>query len=178
MHVINGRISTRAAVSLSAVALSAVAIGWGNPDASAQGATTPQHTADQHLADTCRADVLNQVVQAVEGVTIKSIPNGPQFTGGTRFVAASGGVPAYCQVTGSFVTNPQSGKTANFLATLPANWNGKFLQLGCGQHCGSIMGVINNPAEPSNVGSSQGSPLQSVIRGYASFGKNKGHEGT
>src|SRR5579872_6518812 len=63
-------------------------------------------------------------------VTIKPIKNG-MFKNATSFVPASGTRPAFCQVTGSFVTNPQTGKTANFMASFPANWNGKYLQLGC-----------------------------------------------
>src|SRR5262245_35913794 len=45
----------------------------------------------------------------------------------TKLVGSSGRVPAYCEVRGHVVPN------LAFLLRLPSeNWNGKFLQLGCG----------------------------------------------
>ncbi|MCX7865156.1 MAG: tannase/feruloyl esterase family alpha/beta hydrolase, partial [Novosphingobium sp.] len=170
-----GKMALMAALpALLAVALA----GSGDaPKAGAQTNAAADAEAERRLAATCRAEGLREIVEPLGGGTIRPIANGPQFADGIRFVAAAGGVPAYCQVTGSFVTNPATGKTANFLGTLPANWNGKFLQLGCGGHCGIIAGFINNAADPANVGSQQGSPLQSLRRGYASFGTDQGHEG-
>ena len=84
-----------------------------------------------------------ETVQAVAAtltsttVTVKATENGA-FPTPTRYVPAAGPLPAYCQVNGSFVTNPKTGKTANFLATFPANWNGKYLQSGCSGHCGQF----------------------------------------
>src|SRR5580765_5865905 len=86
-------------------------------------------TAIQAIADTLP-------VKVTVG-KIADIP-GPIFADGTRYFPIAGDMPAFCQVTGSFVTNPETGKTANFLATLPADWNGKYLQLGCAGHCGTF----------------------------------------
>jgi feruloyl esterase len=85
------------------------------------------------------------------GAVVKDIPNALTFLpqamrttkNGTVVVAENAlgdGAPAYCVVTGSFVTNKASGKTANFGAVLPApgKWNGKYLQFGCGGNCGSV----------------------------------------
>ncbi|MEJ5979148.1 tannase/feruloyl esterase family alpha/beta hydrolase [Novosphingobium sp. PS1R-30] len=98
-----------------------------------------------------------------------------QATGGVRLVGASTGVPAYCQARGSFVTNPKTGKTANFLATFPANWNGRYLQYGCFGHCGSI--VLNDAASPLVTIVAQGKPGDAIRRGYATFGTDQGHSG-
>ncbi len=107
-------------------------------------------------------------------VTVKPIKNG-MFGGATRYVAANGATPAYCQVSGSFVTNPASGKTANFMATFPANWNGKYLQLGCSGHCGQF--YVSNPAVPSITVTAQGYSTQIIDKGYATFATDEGHEG-
>jgi feruloyl esterase len=124
----------------------------------------------------CKPGIVQSALVGVSpAASLKEIPNGPKFPGGTRFVAAAKDWPAYCQVTGSFVTNEKTGKTANFLATLPANWNGKFLQFGCGGHCGGILG-INDAAQPSNTIVIQGYPGENLIKGYASFGTDQGHD--
>ncbi|MDE2302480.1 MAG: tannase/feruloyl esterase family alpha/beta hydrolase [Sphingomonadales bacterium] len=108
------------------------------------------------------------------GVTVQPIKNGP-FRTATRYVGPSGARPAFCQVTGSFVTNPASGKTANFLATFPAAWNGKYMQLGCSGHCGQF--YVSDPATPSIVVTAQGKPGQLIEKGYATFATDEGHTG-
>jgi len=115
------------------------------------------------------------VARLATGVTVKQIGNGPRFTGGTRYVPATSTIPAFCQVTGSFVTDIKTGKTANFLATLPANWNGKYLQLGCSGHCGQF--AVNDPSQPQATITTQGLPYDTIARGYASFATDEGHEG-
>lgn len=119
--------------------------------------------------------VQSALIGVSPAVTVREIPNGPKFPGGTRFVAAAGGAPAFCQVTGSFVTNALTGKTANFLATLPASWNGKYLQLGCAGHCGRIWGPVD-PSSPEHANTVQGGPLQTIKKGYATFITDEGHE--
>jgi feruloyl esterase len=127
------------------------------------------------LQGLCTAEGVQAVASTLStGVTVKKIDNGP-FQSATRYVAAAGAIPAYCQVTGSFVTNPKTGKTANFLATFPSNWNGKYLQSGCSGHCGQF--YVSNPAQPSITVTSQGHPEQIIEKGYAHFATDEGHVG-
>jgi hypothetical protein len=65
--------------------------------------------------------------------------------GGVALVAANelgDGGPEYCLITGKFVTNARTHKSANFAVGLPLKsaWNGKFLFQGCGYNCGLIWG--------------------------------------
>lgn len=112
-------------------------------------------------------------------VTVQQLPQaeqpGPYFPDGTKFTPAKNGLPAYCQVTGSFVTNAKTGKTSNFLATFPAAWNQKYLQLGCGGHCGTF--AVSNAASPTITITNQGKPFDSISKGYASFATDEGHAG-
>ena len=108
-------------------------------------------------------------------MTIRPIEEDPKLPGGVSYVAAKGNLPAFCQVTGSFVTNPQTGKTANFLATFPENWNGKYLQLGCGGDCGTF--VVSKPATPLIAIPNQGQPNDILTKGYAAFATDEGHAG-
>ncbi len=124
------------------------------------------------LAAVCTPEAMQALAPA--GVTVKPIKNG-MFRGATNLVPASGSVPAFCQVSGSFVTNPATGKTANFMATFPAAWNGKYLQLGCSGHCGQF--YVSNPAMPSVTVTAQGHPGQIIEKGYATFATDEGHEG-
>ncbi|BBO30085.1 feruloyl esterase (plasmid) [Alteromonas sp. I4] len=115
-----------------------------------------------------------EVLEQVPGVRVHEVSNGPAFPGGTKFVASADDKPGYCQVTGSFVTNPETGKTANFIATFPENWNGKYLQLGCSGVCGYLR--MNDPAAPSITITAQGYPGQLIEKGYAIFGNDLGHQ--
>jgi feruloyl esterase len=142
---------------------------------------TPAKTVLPDLKAACRPDVIQAAVSNLSpAVTIKELPseeirNGAKMSGGTNFVAAAKGLPAYCQVSGSFVTNPKTGKTANFLGTLPAEWNGKYLQIGCSGHCGQF--AVSNAATPIVTITTQGYPGQIISKGYASFATDEGHVG-
>lgn len=130
--------------------------------------------AKSDLSATCTPAAMTAATTPLGmGITIKQVPNGPQLPGGTRLVPASGKIPAYCQVTGSYVTNPKTGKTANFLATFPERWNGKYLQLGCSGTCGFLL--MNDPASPPITVTAQGYPGQLIEKGYATFGNDLGH---
>src|ERR1700730_5015251 len=78
---------------------------------------TPAKTVVPDLQAACRPELIQAAVSKLSpAVTIKElpkeeIPNGSMMPGGTSFVAAAKGLPAYCQVSGSFVTNPKTGKT-------------------------------------------------------------------
>ena len=124
----------------------------------------------------CRPEAVQTAVKELTpAVTVKEIRNGPKTSGGAKFVAAAKDWPAYCQVTGSFVTSPKTGKTANFLATFPATWNGKYLQMGCSGHCGQF--AVSDPSQLTATITNQGYPRESIIKGYASFATDEGHEG-
>ena len=130
------------------------------------------------LAAFCRPETVQAAVAKLSPtVTVKAVTNpaGPALPGGAKFTAAVKDLPAYCQVTGSFVTNPKTGKTANFLATFPAAWNGKYLQMGCSGHCGQF--AVSNAATPTVTTTNQGYPGQIIQKGYASFATDEGHEG-
>jgi hypothetical protein len=79
---------------------------------------------------------------APPGMTIGPIndlnPTLPAVQTGALLVPAAGRTPSYCLVTGSVVTNPSTGKTANFGVALPLTWNHKFLFSGCIGYCGVV----------------------------------------
>jgi len=134
----------------------------------------------EDLSAKCRPEVVQKLASGLStGVTVAQLPDnhlpGPILPGGTRYTPAANGLPAYCQVTGSFVTNPATGKTAGFLATFPANWNGKYLQVGCGGHCGTF--AVSDPATPVITITTQGKPGDIIRRGYATLATDEGHVG-
>lgn len=128
------------------------------------------------MANLCRADAVQAIAAGLgTKVAVGKIANqpGPFLADGTKYTAAAGDMPAFCQVTGSFVTNPATGKTANFLATFPENWNGKYLQLGCAGHCGTF--AVSNPAMFTVTITTQGKPGDIIRKGYATFATDQGH---
>jgi feruloyl esterase len=140
----------------------------------------PGQIVAPNLADLCQPAAMQAVASRLTTkVTVQQLPQnempGPYLAGGTKFTPASATKPAYCQVTGSFVTNPATGKTANFLATFPIAWNQKYLQLGCGGHCGTF--AVSDAASPTITITNQGMPGDSIKRGYASFATDEGHAG-
>lgn len=161
---------TRVAAGLTAAAVLGASLTGHQDEATA----TPVRTAVD-LQGLCTPEAVQAVASSLSaGVTVKKIDNGP-FPSATHFVAAAGNTPAYCQVTGSFVTNPKTAKTANFLATFPASWNGKYLQSGCSAHCGQF--YVSNPGLPTITVTAQGYPTQIIDKGYAHFATDEGHVG-
>ena len=143
-------------------------------------APVPGRVNVANLADLCQPAAMQAVASGLAvRVTVQKLPAdempGPFLAGGTRFTPATAFRPAYCQITGSFVTNPATGKTANFLATFPMAWNRKYLQLGCGGHCGTF--AVSDADSPTITITNQGKPGDSIIRGYASFATDEGHAG-
>ena len=116
------------------------------------------HVARMTLAQMCTPAVIQSILPA--GAAVKDIPNMNvslpdemrATKGGTVLIPANAfgdGAPSYCVATGSFVTNPATGKTANFGAVFPApdQWNGKYLQIACGGNCGTVFDAgIPTPA--------------------------------
>jgi feruloyl esterase len=141
----------------------------------------PPKVAVSDLQATCTQEYVQAAVSKVSpAVTVKELSpeemaNGAKMPGGVNFVAATKDLPAFCQVSGSFVTNPKTGKTANFLATFPAAWNGKYLQIGCSGHCGQF--AVSNAATNVITITTQGYPGQIISKGYASFATDEGHAG-
>lgn len=124
------------------------------------------------FANACRPEFLQQAAsRASTKITIGEVTNGPRLPGGASYVPAGAAGPAYCQVSGTYVTNAATGKTANFMATFPENWNGKYLQFGCFGHCGFFaLNIATVPLSAMN-----GRDI--LAKGYASFGTDQGHIG-
>lgn len=137
-------------------------------------------TTAPSIVNMCNPEVIRTLASKLSTpVTIQKLPRdempGPFLVDGVRYTEAKGRLPAYCQVTGTFVTNKATGATANFLATLPATWNEKYLQLGCGGYCGTF--AVSDAAAPTITITNQGKPGDSIAKGYASFATDQGHSG-
>ncbi len=159
------------AAGSAAIAFSAIAFAPNGP-AKAEA----RSRGGSNLSGLCNAQAMQAVADRLSTkVIVGKIANltGPAFADGTQYVAASGDLPAFCQVTGSYVTNAATGKTANFLATFPETWNGKYLQLGCAGHCGTF--AVSNPATVTITITNQGTPGQIIRKGYAAFATDQGH---
>jgi len=163
----------RGAAVLSSAGLVAVSMSA----LSAQGQSPALSPAEAQLQAQCQPQAAQAVASGLSStrVDIAAMPIEPKLAGGARFVPAKGKVPAFCQISGTFVTNAKTNKTAHFLATLPSNWNGKFLQIGCSGHCGNF--AVSNPAGTVFTISNQGYPNQVMIKGYAAFATDEGHTG-
>jgi feruloyl esterase len=76
---------------------------------------------------------------------------------------AAGAEPAYCQVTGSVTTRGDGAPdgSAGFILKLPANWNGRYVFLGCGGLCGVLTNTTGD--------------TQALSAGYAVANTDTGH---
>ncbi|MFM6966596.1 MAG: tannase/feruloyl esterase family alpha/beta hydrolase [Rhodoluna sp.] len=142
--------------------------------------STVQLPVTHDISGFCQPEAMKAIAaQLTTKVDIHTLPKeempGPFLASGVKYTAAAGRLPAYCQVTGSFITNVKTRARANFLATLPANWNQKYLQLGCGGYCGTF--AVSDAASPVITITNQGKPGDSVVKGYASFATDQGHAG-
>lgn len=98
-----------------------------------------------------------ELCSALQTVDFSTIQDAPTEIIASNLVATTEDLPAYCQVQGYIA--PQVG----FEIRLPAdNWNGKFLQLGCGGGCGFV--VVE-------------SCFDALHRGYACIASDMGHKG-
>ncbi len=159
---------------LATILLACASFGCAAPGASQSSLNRGESV---NIASVCRPEAVQAVASRLTAshVEVRQITNGPVLADGVNYVAATDQMPAYCQITGSYVTNPETGKTANFLATLPANWNGRYLQLGCSGHCGQFS--VSDAAVSVITVSNQGRPGDIIQRGYASFATDEGHAG-
>jgi hypothetical protein len=95
--------------------------------------------------------------EALASIDFSALADEPTQVTAARWIAASASAGAYCEVTG--YVSPQVG----FKLGLPADWNGKLLERGCGGDCGSIADA--KCAVP-------------IDRGYACIGFDGGHTGS
>ena len=137
-------------------------------------ATSDPRVAVTNLEASCRPEVLQVVTAKLPGVTVKNVKDAPKFQDGATYFAASSNLPAFCEVSGSFVTDRNTGRTADFLAVFPEAWNSKFLQIGCSGHCGNFS--VSDPASPIITITNQGYPGEAIEKGYAAFSTDEGHE--
>ncbi len=114
---------------------------------------------------------------APPGLTIGDIPDlnpgFPKTTNGVADVPANvlgAGSPEVCLITGAIVTNPATGKTANFGALLPdpSAWNYKFMFNGCAFNCGIVYGFKALPVDPIQ----KGYPVWFTDEGHVGFLQN------
>jgi Tannase and feruloyl esterase len=95
--------------------------------------------------------------KALESADFLDLPEAPTQVTEAKLVEPTDSAPGYCQVQG-YVT-PQVG----FELRMPvANWNGKFLEIGCGGHCGNVGAIVACP----------------LRKGYACITSDGGHKGT
>lgn len=99
-------------------------------------------------------------LQDTSALSAESIPSGP-FALPPGLPAASVDVPAFCRVRGEIMPTPDS--LIRFEVWLPAQWNGKFEQLGNGGLAGSI-NLFFLAAE--------------MKKGFATAGTDNGHQGS
>ena len=78
-----------------------------------------------------------------------------------KWVAATGGLPAYCEVTGTLA--PAAGSAIGVFYRLPESWNGKLLGLGGGGWAGNV--TLNAASE-------------GLKKGYATLQTDAGHAAT
>ncbi|MDX2221363.1 MAG: tannase/feruloyl esterase family alpha/beta hydrolase, partial [Rhodospirillaceae bacterium] len=95
---------------------------------------------------------------ALPATDFARIPDAASHVTAAKLVAASGDLPAYCQVEGYVAPN------VGFELRLPADgWNGKFFKHGCGGFCGGLyVTACDNPLK----------------KGYACIVSDMGHKST
>jgi Tannase and feruloyl esterase len=123
---------------------------------------TLQVTTSAH-ADTVPPDAAKARCHSLVNEDFSGTIDAPAYVTNTKFVAASGNVPVYCEVHGYVAP------TVGFLLRLPAtNWNGKFFERGCGGFCGDEIMHDDTPEGRNFIGP--------VSRGYAYLTFDGGHQ--
>src|SRR5690242_20388264 len=101
-----------------------------------------------------------QQCQALAGEDFSRLEDAPTQIMATKSVAATKAMRGYCEVSGYVA--PRTG----FLLRLPLeNWNGKFIEHGCGGACGDIDYFSWRCEDP-------------IRRGYACILSDGGHKST
>ncbi len=100
--------------------------------------------------------------KALRTVDFSFVLDAPTQINESKWIDATHGAPEFCQVKGYIA--PAVG----FELRLPTkNWNGKFIEIGCGGNCGTIIRAFR--------GEGCEGPLH---RGYACIVSDQGHEGS
>lgn len=114
---------------------------------------------------TAAADDAAKHCQSLSSEDFSQIQDATSQVTDAKLIAADGDVPAYCELRGYVIPN------IGIELKLPvANWNGKFLEMGCGGYCGVFFSSYSE-----NVGHDCDDGLR---RGYACIASDQGHQGT
>jgi feruloyl esterase len=135
------------------------------------GAASSPASAAQRVTDTARA------CESLAGLSVPrdaiGLPtSGARVTSAVLVPAAAAhGDGEYCKVLGRVLPVDPAAPPILFEVNLPANWNGKTLQLGGGGLDGTLVSGLRPPP-----GHEAGSPAPLAL-GYVTFGSDSGHEG-
>lgn len=100
---------------------------------------------------------------ALKGVDFSLVPDAPTHISEVKLIEPGKDVPRHCQVSAHIAPSVE------ILLRLPTdNWNGKFLQLGCGGSCGTIDEDTGDFTQC----------MASASRGYACILSDNGHHGS
>ncbi|MBI4165018.1 MAG: tannase/feruloyl esterase family alpha/beta hydrolase, partial [Acidobacteria bacterium] len=121
----------------------------------------PLRSNEASIVDTEAAAACRQLTSA----DFAGIQDAPTQVTEAKLIPAAGDVPAYCNVRGYITPN------VGIELKLPTeNWNGKFLEMGCGGLCGVLFSSYSkNPGHDCDHG---------LRKGYACIASDQGHQGT
>lgn len=89
-------------------------------------------SADTHANPSSTASTLARNCAALATTDFSGILDAPTQVAEAKLMEAKGAAPAYCLATGYVWPN------VGIRIGLPATWNGKFMEKGCGGHCGVL----------------------------------------
>lgn len=149
----------QAVISVAALVSSMVA-GFAAP---ASAAPDREESRSAITAESCASlGALSIPAQAI------GLPTTGASIGQAKWVTESGG---QCQVVGNINPVDPAAPPIKFEVNLPANWNGRALQMGGGGYDGSLVtGLGSYRLQPGG----QPTPLQ---QGFVTLGSDSGHEG-
>lgn len=115
------------------------------------------------LAASCAAvpDAPQQAMAGPEGCTAMTAADLGAASASTQWVAATGNLPAFCEITATLT--PVAGSEIGVVYRLPEGWNGKVLGIGGGGWAGNV----------TLMAASDG-----LAKGYATMQTNGGNAGT
>jgi hypothetical protein len=99
--------------------------------------------------------------ERLKGTDFSEVQDAPTQVTATLFIDPTADLPRHCEVFGYVSPN------VRFELRLPSSWNGKFMEIGCGGHCGFLLEGL----AASNCDAS-------LRRGYACLATDMGHSGT